>query len=56
MHVDIEPHELEEKVDLTTTHALCLEVKHGDITSSSTQSTMPMEQFAAKYLPGYRSE
>ena len=53
VHTDVEPHEA---VELSTTHALCLEVKSRDITSSSTHSTVPMAQFAARYLPGYRSE
>jgi hypothetical protein len=56
VHTVVEPHELEEEVELSTTHALCLEVKQKDIASSSSHSTVPMAQFAAKYLPGYRSE
>ena len=46
----VEPHESEEEAELSTTHAICLEVKQGDITSSSTHSTVPMAQFAARYL------
>ena len=52
----VEPREYEEEAELSTTHAICLEVKQGDTTSSSGHSTTPMAQFAAKYLPGYRSE
>ena len=55
-HIVVEPHEPEEDVDLSTTHALCLEVKKEDVTNSSTHSTVPMAQFARSYLPGYRSE
>ena len=56
VHTDIEPHEAEEEVDLSITHALCLEVKQRDTTTFRTHSTVPMAQFAGRYLPGYRSE
>ena len=47
----VEPHESEEEAELSITHAVCLEVKQGDITSSSAHSTVPMAQFTARYIP-----
>lgn len=56
MHTVVEPNVTEKNIDLAMTHALCLEVKRKDVTSFSTHSTVPMAQFAGKYLTGYRSE